>query len=258
MLLKHSHKLAVAFLLLVITPDLFTALNIKSPIIENALFSEKVYKTVVGKEVQCRMQLDETDNIVDYAYNAVLVLENNRNKKIEHSKGILSAKSHIRINTETLNISDTYSCCLEMSGNQKKCSVLVISPYLSSHFTIIAKMIGLLEMLVLIGIFSVCLMCSVMRFKSRHLTNKVVDANLKEFDTMDLEKFGSGPYIITPNAQNAMDTNVSNAATDLKSIVLQDADPKSVDRVTDGDFPPSYEELIIRRMSKKLTAPVKY
>lgn len=200
------------------------------------------------------MQLDKTDNYMDYNLLSNLVLENNHNKRIEHSMPVISNTSHIRINTETLNIFDTYSCCLVMiSTKQKNCSALVISPYISSHFTTIARKIGLLEMLILVWIFSLCLMCSVMRFKSRH-QNKVIEANLQEIDSLDLEKFGSGPYIVTPNAQ-ALNNNVSNSANDLKSIVLQDA--KSADIVTDGDFPPSYEELVIRRMSQKIT-PVKY
>lgn len=201
----------------------------------------------------CHLQLDPTDNAMDYVANSILVLENNHNKQIKRTKYILSSESALRINTSTLNISDTYSCCLEMPGSQKKCSFLVISPNVSSHFTAIAKMFGLLEMLVLVMLFSLCLTCSVLRFKLRN-QNKIIEANLQEMDTLDLEKFGSGPYIVTTHAQ-ALSNNVS--ASDMKNIVLQDADAKSADRVTDGDFPPSYEELVIRRMSQKIT-PVKY
>ena len=161
----------------------------------------------------------------------------------------MSDTSAILIDTLTLNISDTYSCCLEITiGKQRKCSILVISPYISSDFTLIAKMIGVLEMLLLICIFSLCLLGSIMRFKARQ-NNKVIDAALKEIGDEDFEKFG-GPYIVTPHAE-AMRTHVTSE--NLKNIVLQDADPKIVDRMADGDFPPSYEELALRRMSKKIT-----
>ena len=219
----------------------------KGPIIENAIYSEKVYKTVVGSHVHCRIHLDPNENIEEYRLASTLTFENNHNKKIEHEREVMSDTSAILIDTLTLNISDTYSCCLEITiGKQRKCSILVISPYISSDFTLIAKMIGVLEMLLLICIFSLCLLGSIMRFKARQ-NNKVIDAALKEIGDEDFEKFG-GPYIVTPHAE-AMRTHVTSE--NLKNIVLQDADPKIVDRMADGDFPPSYEELALRRMSRR-------
>ncbi len=122
----------------------------------------------------------------------------------------------------------------------------------SYDYTLIAKIIGALEMLVLVGIFSICLAGVCLRFKLKQKKSELERAQL----TKDSNKSGvDGPYLITPNAKS-LETLVRLDNCD-KIILNQDGssiiDLKTLNiNVCENEFPPTYEEIVLRRIESKI------
>lgn len=234
------------------------ASEIPTPVFKNALYSDSTYKAVIGDHVICQLQPESSDDISEYILRSILTFQNNESKHVEYRVPLKSASSLIQINTNSLNASDTYNCCLEVTGANetvyRKCSYFNVSLRSPNDFTLIAKIIGVIEMLVLILIFTVCLVGICLRFKNRQ-KNKFIKAELKELDNSELKKF-EGPYIISSDVNNPQ-TDLSHPNPsftrnlkidldgDLKTISLED---------NENDFPPTYEELVLRKIESQIDA----
>lgn len=237
--------------------SLIRAIEISSPIFEDTIFSENIYKALSGQQVTCRLNLNSTDDINLIQFTSILILQNMQNNKIEDSVPILTSTSSIHINTLTLKTNNTYKCCIvrNKKDSGSKCSILKVSPIISSDYTSIAKIIGGLEMLVLALIMTLCLIMIILRFKWRQ--NKIIEATANKYIGDKDSEYG--PYIITPNAQN-FETGLSQQQplTDedfsKKDWTNTDFNLRVVtDSKDDGsDFPPTYEELVLRKIDSQI------
>jgi len=238
--------------------------EISSPTFENTIFSENIYKALKGQQVTCRLNLNSTDDIDFYRYKSILFLQNSQNNQIGHSTLILTSSSSIHINTINLKTNTTYKCCIEINGITEqtitenseliKCSTLKISPTISADFTSIAKIIAGLEMLVLVLIMTLCLIGIICRFKIRQ--SKIIEATAKKYNA-DNDATQDGPYLITPNAQNlqtGLTEQQPNNDSDSNKKNWQKTDFNlSMKVVTDeSDFPPTYEELVLRKIENQI------
>lgn len=249
-------KLFQLVLVAILASNYIFANEIPTPVFDKtAIYSQKIYKIIHGNEVSCHIEFRSTEEAEKYLSKSILYLENYRNKEIVKVTPLNSINSTIKINTLKLNSTNKYSCCLEIqrldSQVNKKCSVLLISPKITSDLTIVAKIIGLLEMLVLILIFSLCLIVVTLRFKAKQKT-KTIDAELKEITSEGSLNF-SKPYIISPNAQSMQEEDQKTDDEKLKRAKMNfNIDLKTFTSLSESDFPPTYEETVLRRIEKQI------
>lgn len=251
-------KLLQLILVVVLASDLNLALELPIPVFDKtAIYSEGIYKTLIGDEVTCHLQFSPTHEPDQFISKSILYLEKIESKEILKMVPIKTTESFIQIGTQNLSTSSRYSCCLEIeqveNQSYKKCSTLLISPEVSSDLTLVAKIIGLLEMLVLIMIFSLCLIVVMLRFKSKQ-KSKVIDAELKEITSIGTLNFGK-PYLISPNAQ-AMHENERQSSDEENQLKRAkenfNIDLKTLSNLSESDFPPTYEETVLRRIEQQI------
>lgn len=170
---------------------------------------------------------------------------------------VISSDSSLNIDTSSLKPSELYQCCFEIEVSDDRslarCAVLRVSPYISKDFTLVAKYIGVLEMLICLLIFSLCLIVAVCRFKLRQ-KKRIIETALEKAENSKPDG-SSGPYLVSPNAKN-FQTGVgfvqpgpnglkfSQDLTDCKQNF------KGVPNL--NEFPPSYEELVLSRMDSQI------
>ncbi len=200
----------------------------------------------------CRVEPDSGSKTSSYLFKSILLIQNNQNQKIESTTEILTPDSFIRFQLPgALTTSDTFSCCIVVDAEATitKCSLLKIVNRSSYDLTLIAKIIGFLEMLVLLVLFSLCLLGVCLRFRARQQKTgfkKETDASTKT----DVD----GLYFITPNAKG-LETSVKISLENEKALQNQDVkiDLKSLKiSTTENEFPPTYEEIVLKRIERKL------
>jgi len=230
--------------------------TITRPVIKNALFSENIYKTIKGTQVQCILPKLDTADTDEYTFKSSLYLKDSQSNDIEIMP-VISVSSALNINTSVLNPSELYQCCIEIDNsderNLARCTFLRVSPLISKDFTLVAKYIGVLEMLVCLLMFSLCLIMAVCRFKLRQ--KKRIIEIAQEKVTNFKPDGSSGPYLVSPNAKN-FQTGVgfvqpgSNGLKFSQSLSEYKENFKGVPNL--NEFPPSYEELVLSRMDSQI------
>lgn len=230
--------------------------KLTKPIIKNAMYSENIYKTISGTQVKCSLPPIYKDEVNEYIFKSSLYLKDSQDNDIDLIP-IISANSTLNINTTLLHTSELYQCCIEMEvsdeRNLVRCTILRVSPIISTDFTLVAKYIGVLEMLVCLLSFSLCLMLAICRFKLRQKKN-LIEISKDKLSNLKQDP-SNGPYIVSPNAKN-FQTGVgfvqpgANALKFSQSLTEYKQNIKGHSYL--NEFPPSYEELILSRMDSQI------